>query len=342
MNKIFGFRSNTPWKKIVAGVWYIGWLVMVVLSLAAGPTVEAGGGDVVIFKVAGAFFSLGAIAVPLLLSDVPALKKLPLIGGDAAWQKVVGVVVAAVIWLVLFGLINMLHTPEYNAAVDAQQAAQQAQRDAQKAEEEAERQRAEAEAQAAKEKEEAEAQAAKEREEAEKAQREQEEAAAQENTSSESAEPAQEAEPAEPSQDEATAETNGARDAFISDLVADWGFTEAQASDAYAILDSVGCGDIEVMEGRMTEGTSLDAMRGMVNGHQVNFTADNKQVFYVQITGWKEMYYGWYVNWRGKLKYGIVDKKLSFDLYDSDTVDGGYVARYDAANDAVVPWGESL
>ena len=129
---------------------------------------------------------------------------------------------------------------------------------------------------------------------------------------------------------------------FVRTLVSDWGFSETEAGDAYDILESVGCGDVKMMDGRMTEGTSLDAMRGMVGSHQVNFTADNKQVFYVQITGWKEMDYGWYVNWRGRLKYGIVDKKLSFDLYDSDTVEGGCIAYYDAAQDAVVPWGESL
>ena len=39
---------------------------------------------------------------------------------------------------------------------------------------------------------------------------------------------------------------------------------------------------------------------------------------------------------------GIVDKRLSFDLYESDAVDGGYIAYNDAAQDAVVPQGESL
>ena len=127
---------------------------------------------------------------------------------------------------------------------------------------------------------------------------------------------------------------------FIEDMAKWYSFDEDQANEAYDLLDSLGCGEIEVLGGSMTSGNSLDAMRGTVNGHQVNFTADNKKIFYVQITGWTQEDYGWFANWRGKLKYGWYDKKLAFDLYDSDTVSGGYIAFYDAEEDSVIPWSE--
>lgn len=126
---------------------------------------------------------------------------------------------------------------------------------------------------------------------------------------------------------------------FIDKLTESYSFTEEQANAAYDLIDKLGCGDIKLMDGAAS-GTDLDVIRGEVNKHQVNITADNKKIFYVQITGWKENDYDWYINWRGKLKYQIIEKKIAFDLYDSDTVSGGYIAYYDARDDSVIPWSE--
>lgn len=326
-------------KKAVASIWYIGWLLLALLALIMQPTVEGGPSDAIIFKAASAFLFVGIAGLPALLSDFRPLKKIPLIGSERNALKAVGLVVVAFVWLLLFTGINGLHSDEYKAALEQQAAQQRAEQDARRAEEEAERKRqaAEEEAEEAKQRE--------EREAAEKAaeeERQQSELQASESdeSASESGQADAEEQPAEEAPVENTA--NIAEVDFVRVLTNDWGFSNEEAHAAYAVLSDVGCGGIKMVDGRMTEGTSLDAMRGMVGSHQFNFTVDNKRVFYVQITGWKEMDYGWHVNWRGKLKYGIVDKKLSFDLYDSDTVDGGYIARYDAANDAVVPWGESL
>ncbi len=88
----------------------------------------------------------------------------------------------------------------------------------------------------------------------------------------------------------------------------------------------------------MTSSGDLVAMRAIVDGHQINFTAESGTVFYVQITGWSRRDYGWYINWRDRLRYGEYDKKLAFDLYDSTS--GGYLAYYRSSGDSVVPWDE--
>lgn len=338
--KVFGFRSNKVWKKAIATIWYVGWLLMMLLSFAVQPTVEASSTDMMIFKASSALLFFGMAALPFLLSDFGPLKKIPLTGSDKPILKALGLVIVAVIWLVLFSCINGLHSEEYKAAVEAQAAQQRAEQEEQRAQEEAEKQRQAAEK-------EAEEKNRHEAEEAAQKQAQEERQKAEESSASSESESAGDGEWTDIKSEQsesAPAETSAstAESDFVRVLVSDWGFSDNEARQAYAILRDVGCGDIKMLDGRMTEGTSLDAMRGVVGSHQVNFTADNKQIFYVQITGWKEMDYGWYVNWRGKLKYGIVDKKLSFDLYDSDTVDGGYIAYYDAANDAVVPWDESL
>lgn len=128
------------------------------------------------------------------------------------------------------------------------------------------------------------------------------------------------------------------KDNFIQDMKKWYNYEKSDAEAIYDLLSSLGCSGVQVLGGSMTSGTGIDAMRGTVNGHQINFTAENKKVFYVQITGWARTDYGWYLNWRGKIKYGLHDNKLAFDLYD-DTA-GGNLAYYNRSEDAVVPWSE--
>jgi len=118
------------------------------------------------------------------------------------------------------------------------------------------------------------------------------------------------------------------------------GYTKDQSKAIDEIMSAVGVGsssDVSVI----MDNDPLKALCTTCNGHQVNFTTENGELFYVQITGWTDDTMGWYVNWRGKLKYGWFEKKLAFDLYDSHTVEGGYIAKYNRTNDEVVPWDEA-
>lgn len=140
-------------------------------------------------------------------------------------------------------------------------------------------------------------------------------------------------------QEEQAKKPKGAEKDFVDDMAEYYGWDESSARDAYSLLCELGCSGAVIIGGSMTNNESLQAMRAEVNGHQINFTAENKEIFYVQITGWKEQDYGWYLNWRGKLKYGIFDSKLSFDLYDSSE-GNGFLAYYDRKDDSVIPWSE--
>lgn len=91
---------------------------------------------------------------------------------------------------------------------------------------------------------------------------------------------------------------------------------------------------------------TLQANALTYNGHQVNFTTDNNELFYVEITGWDEeiSHYGWYQSsWSGKLKYGYntENKITTVDLYAvNEDGTGGYLAVYDITNDSVHPYEE--
>ena len=142
--------------------------------------------------------------------------------------------------------------------------------------------------------------------------------------------------PAVPDNEPAIVEPSN-EESFINMLVND-GFNEGEARAVLAVLSDVGCGDLEPLDAN--NNGDMDIIRGMVNGHQVNVTTECKTVLYVQITGFPDVEYDWYLNWRGKLKFGLVNKMLAFDLYDKDLLEEGYIARYNAADDSVVPWDE--
>lgn len=151
---------------------------------------------------------------------------------------------------------------------------------------------------------------------------------------------AQHQEQLEEYQAEQAAKPRGAEKAFVDGMAEYYDWDEESARNAYDLLSELGCSGAEVMGGSMTSNENLEVIRAVLDGHQINITAEDKVVFYVQITGWSEQDYGWFVNWRGKLKYGLFDKKLSFDLYDSETVPDGYIAYYNKNDDSVVPWSE--
>lgn len=131
----------------------------------------------------------------------------------------------------------------------------------------------------------------------------------------------------------------------INNRLMELGYTSDQADAVVDILKNVGISDAEDMWNINQNGT-LQANALTYNGHQVNFTTDNNELFYVEITGWDEeiSHYGWYQSsWSGKLKYGYntENKITTVDLYAvNEDGTGGYLAVYDITNDSVHPYEE--
>jgi hypothetical protein len=122
------------------------------------------------------------------------------------------------------------------------------------------------------------------------------------------------------------------------------GYSAEQADAIAEILVNVGIPEVDDMWNINKNGT-LQANACTYKDHQINFTTDNGECFYVQITGWKEEIssYGWYRSaWSGKLKYGYntQTKINTVDLYATDYDNTGYLAVYDAETDSVHPYGE--
>lgn len=122
------------------------------------------------------------------------------------------------------------------------------------------------------------------------------------------------------------------------------GYSKEETNAIATILANVGIPKVDDMWNINKNGT-LQANACTYKNHQINFTTDNGECFYVQITGWKEEIssYGWYRSaWSGKLKYGYntQTKINTVDLYATDYDNTGYLAVYDAETDSVKPYEE--
>lgn len=141
-----------------------------------------------------------------------------------------------------------------------------------------------------------------------------------------------------PSENGTQSKAPSALSALTQEVYNQEAMSKKEAKAAARVLKKVGLKGMTV--DRVVENGRLDSYRGMIKGHQVNFTTDRKKLFYVQITGfscWKEK---WYINWRGKLKWGSYQSEAQFDLYNTDSNKKGYLAKYDQKNDKVIPWSE--
>lgn len=130
----------------------------------------------------------------------------------------------------------------------------------------------------------------------------------------------------------------------LTDGIKALGYSDSQVKAIAEILTNVGIPEVDDMWNINKNGT-LQANACTYKDHQINFTTDNGECFYVQITGWKEEIssYGWYrSSWSGKLKYGYntQTKINTVDLYATDYDNSGYLAVYDAETDSVHPYGE--
>ena len=192
--RIFGFRSQKIWKKIIAVVYYLIGLLMV-FAVLTDWTVDISLKDTILVKVSDFFTLLIYFSPFLVLSDFSKdiRSKVPLLKDNKKGKTFLFfVILIIVIPIISNSITDTFHSEEYKEKVkieqeEAEKAAQQAQQikaeeEKKKAEENTKKEKEEAEkkAQEEKEKKEAEEKAKKEKEEADKKAQEEQKKAEQE------------------------------------------------------------------------------------------------------------------------------------------------------------------
>lgn len=113
LNKLWGFRSNKLWKKIIACLYYLFCLIIVFSSFSEVPQVEANMYDMVIYKASVILGNLAFLIPPLLISDFNIKGKMPFLKKKKWWSDVFGFISIFIIVMCFSSIISLFHSNDY-------------------------------------------------------------------------------------------------------------------------------------------------------------------------------------------------------------------------------------
>ena len=113
LNKLWGFRSNKLWKKIIACLYYLSCLIIVFSSFSEVPQVEANMYDMVIYKASVILGNLAFLIPPLLISDFNIKGKIPFLKKKKWWSDVFGFISIFIIVMCFSSIISLFHSNDY-------------------------------------------------------------------------------------------------------------------------------------------------------------------------------------------------------------------------------------
>ena len=99
---LFGFRSGTPWKMIVAVLYYFVGIAILFFGLFSPPLIPAEGRDLLLYRLTALF-----------LSDTPLRKKLPFFKQENGMMSLAGMMLVCVIFVYLFATVENFHSEDY-------------------------------------------------------------------------------------------------------------------------------------------------------------------------------------------------------------------------------------
>lgn len=111
--KLFGFRSNVWWKKIIACLYYFFCLILVFYAVTDIPKIVANMYNLFIHKTSKLFFSLSFFVPCLFLSDFNFRNKVLIIRKKKWWTDILGYIVIFLIMLCASSAVTMFHSTDY-------------------------------------------------------------------------------------------------------------------------------------------------------------------------------------------------------------------------------------
>lgn len=116
--KLFGFRSNKTWKKVISVVYIIFWslLFLVIMTEGKYPNLETK--DFIINKISNLIIFLFFLSPYVFLSQTKIREKLPLLNKHKFWANLLFFIILFIITIFLNSAILDLHTTEYLADME--------------------------------------------------------------------------------------------------------------------------------------------------------------------------------------------------------------------------------
>lgn len=119
LHKLLGFRSQKPWKMIVAVIWYLLSLALLILAVGTPPPVAAGAYDTGIYYLTAIIIWLWMISPAIFMSDTFLRQGIPFFRNQTRLSSLAGMMVVFIFFAYLFASVDSLHTDQYKQAFAA-------------------------------------------------------------------------------------------------------------------------------------------------------------------------------------------------------------------------------
>lgn len=116
MRKVLGFRSGTPWKAVIAVLYYLAACAVLWYGMTTPPGVRAGEYDLLILRLSVLVIVAGMLSPAVFLSETPIRCRLPFFRKRTASMTAAGLMVAGIFFTYLFAAVDSLHTEEFGEA----------------------------------------------------------------------------------------------------------------------------------------------------------------------------------------------------------------------------------
>ena len=111
--RLFGFRSNTPWKKGVSIIYYIACCTFFIIAMVTPPLVPASVVDTILTKFSSLLLVLTTVSPAIFLSDTPIRDNLPFFKVKNLLSSMTGLLIVWTLLMYFFFCIESLHSPDY-------------------------------------------------------------------------------------------------------------------------------------------------------------------------------------------------------------------------------------
>lgn len=123
---LFGFRSRTPWKMVVAGLYYLLAVVSGIAVMTSRKPYASNGTDIALEVLSGALLTIAMMSPALLLSDFGYRHRLPLFRRRKVVLSALGLVLFFGVMVATSAIADTLHTAPYKEAAAKETAQQEA------------------------------------------------------------------------------------------------------------------------------------------------------------------------------------------------------------------------
>lgn len=117
-NKLWGFQTEVPYKKLLAFLYYFFCLLLLIAAVVTPPFIPAGVYDTLIWKISLLILVVWTLTPAIFLSKTKLRDRLPFLKNYNLMSSLVGMGFIFIAFTYLFGMVLSWHSAEYKAAFE--------------------------------------------------------------------------------------------------------------------------------------------------------------------------------------------------------------------------------